>query len=159
MASLKKAMFGAGCFWGIQSSFDDVKGVVKTAVGYSGGVKIDPTYEEVCSDKTGHAEVILIEYDPDLISYRDLLSHLFSIHDPTTPNRQGPDFGNQYRSSILYFDEVQKKEGEEVIRELEEKKRFSRPIVTEVVKAGPFYKAEEYHQKYNEKHKRFRFPL
>ncbi len=152
MEGSKKAIFGAGCFWGVQSSFDKVKGVLKTTVGYSGGKTKDPTYEEVCSNSTGHAEVLLIEYDPSKVSFKQLLTHLFNIHDPTTLDRQGYDFGNQYRSSIMYLDEDQKVQAEEMIRVLEEKKVFPRPIVTEVVPAGPFYEAEEYHQKYHEKH-------
>jgi peptide-methionine (S)-S-oxide reductase len=152
MSGIKKAMLGAGCFWGVQSSFDKVKGVLKTTVGYSGGHKENPTYEEVCTDTTGHAEVVLIEYDPDSVSYRQLLMHFFNIHDPTTRDRQGYDFGRQYRSSIMYYDQDQKVEAENLVKELSEKKIFRSPIVTEIVPAGPFYRAEEYHQKYHQKH-------
>lgn len=159
MVELKKAMFGAGCFWGVQASFDTIEGVMHTLVGYSGGHKKDPTYQEVCTGRTGHAEVVLLEYDPSKVSYQDLLLFFFRIHDPTTPDRQGWDIGKQYRSSIMYFDEDQKKEAEEVIGELERRKVFRRSIVTEIVEAGPFYRAEEYHQKYNEKHGRSGCPV
>lgn len=152
MTQVEKAMFGAGCFWGVQSSFDKVKGVVRTSAGYSGGHTRNPSYEEVCSGKTGHAEVVLVEYDPSKVSYRDLLIHLFKMHDPTTKDRQGFDFGKQYRSSIMYFDEKQKEEAKAIIKDLEKGKAFRRPIVTEVVPAGSFYRAEQYHQKYHEKH-------
>jgi peptide-methionine (S)-S-oxide reductase len=152
MDRIEKAMFGAGCFWGVQSSFDKVKGVISTQVGYSGGNKVDPTYEEVCSGRTGHAEVILIQFDPEIVSYQELLMVLFKIHDPTTKDRQGWDIGKQYRSSIMYFDPKQKKIAMNVIEDLEKRKVFRRKIVTEVVPAGPFYRAEEYHQKYHEKH-------
>ena len=119
MTQVEKAMFGAGCFWGVQSSFDKVKGVVRTSAGYSGGHTRNPSYEEVCSGKTGHAEVVLMEYDPSKVSYRDLLIHLFKMHDPTTKDRQGFDFGKQYRSSIMYFDEKQKEEAKAIIKDLE----------------------------------------
>ncbi len=152
MVGLRKAMFGAGCFWGVQSSFDGVEGVVMTTAGYSDGHTRDPTYDEVCTDSTGHAEVVLMEFDPALVSYRDLLIHLFSIHDPTTPDRQGVDLGSQYRSSIMYFNDEQKEEAVRVISELDASGNYSSPIVTGVVPAGDFYPAEEYHQKYNEKH-------
>jgi methionine-S-sulfoxide reductase len=145
-------LFGAGCFWGVQYSFDRVKGVLRTVVGYSGGNTKDPTYNEVCMDRTGHAEVVLIDFDPDQVSYRDLLMHLFSIHDPTTKDRQGFDFGKQYRSSVMYFDEEQKRTAEDVIDELGSSGRFRSPIVTELVPAKTFYPAEDYHQKYNDKH-------
>ena len=152
MVELSRALFGAGCFWGVQSSFDEVEGVARTNVGYSDGHTRDPTYEEVCTGQTGHAEAIMIEYDPAVVSYRDLLVHLFRIHDPTTPDRQGVDLGSQYRSSIMYFDERQRKEAVEVISELAGSGNFSEPIVTKIVPAGDFHPAEEYHQKYNEKH-------
>jgi peptide-methionine (S)-S-oxide reductase len=152
MEATEKAMLGAGCFWGVQSSLDKLKGVIQTTVGYSGGNTEDPSYEEVCSGKTGHAEVVLIHFNPSVLSFRQILIHFFRMHDPTTKDRQGFDFGKQYRSSIMYFDDDQKREAEAIIKDLENGKEFRRPIVTEVVPAGPFYKAEEYHQKYHEKH-------
>ncbi|MFW3146915.1 MAG: peptide-methionine (S)-S-oxide reductase MsrA [Thermoplasmatota archaeon] len=149
MTMTETAVFGAGCFWGVQASFDQVEGVVSTTVGYSGGTKENPTYQEVCSHRTGHAEVVKVEFDPVKVSYRGLLDHFFQIHDPTTPNRQGPDVGTQYRSAVFYFSREQEKEA----REAKERwgKSYSRPIVTEISPAAPFYDAEEYHQKYFEK--------
>ena len=147
----KKAMFAAGCFWGVEASFSRLKGVISTQVGYTGGHKADPNYGEVCSGTTGHAEAVLIEYDPDFVAYRDLLGHLFRIHDPTSLNMQGPDIGEQYRSAIFHFDEEQKNEAARLIAELDSTGIYQNPIVTQVVKAGPFYRAEEYHQKYFEK--------
>ena len=152
MNGKEKAMFGAGCFWGVQANFDKTPGVLKTTVGYSGGHSENPSYEEVCSGKTGHAEVVLIEYDPSIVTYSDLLMRFFEIHNPTTRNRQGWDVGAQYRSSIMYFNEKQKEVADRMIQDLESSGVFGRPIVTEVVKAVTFYSAEEYHQKYHEKH-------
>jgi methionine-S-sulfoxide reductase len=146
------ATFAAGCFWGVQSSFDEIDGVLMTTVGYTGGHTKDPTYEQVCTDKTGHAEAVRVLYDSDRISYADLVSHFFSMHDPTTPNRQGPDVGSQYRSVIFYHDEEQKRIAEDIKDMLEKEKKFKRPIVTEIAPASEFYRAEEYHQKYFEKH-------
>src|SRR4051812_38218079 len=111
---MQKAMFAAGCFWGVQYYFDQVPGVTKTTVGYTGGKTVKPTYEEVCYNQTGHAEAVLIEFDPGKVSYKTLLMQFFRMHDPTTMNRQGPDVGDQYRSAIFYFDEQQKTEAEEV---------------------------------------------
>lgn len=152
MERMEKATFGAGCFWGVQSSFDKVEGVLRTTVGYSGGHKKDPSYEDVCTGTTGHAEVLEIDYDSSIVSYKELLDHLFSIHDPTTLNRQGPDRGSQYRSVILYHNEAQKKIASKMIEDLNSSGRFPSAIVTEVVPSGPFYRAEEYHQKYHAKH-------
>lgn len=147
----KRATFAAGCFWGVQSSFDKLGGVEETTVGYTGGHTENPTYKEVCSDRTGHAESVLVEYDPDRISFEDLVRHFFSMHDPTTPNRQGPDVGSQYRSAIFYHDEKQKEIARRVKEELESKGDFSGSIVTEIAPASKFFRAEEYHQKYFEK--------
>jgi len=145
------ATFGAGCFWGVEEAFRKINGVKKTAVGYMGGTLKNPTYEDVCTDKTGHAEVIQIEYDPKKISYEELLENFWGLHDPTQLNRQGPDFGTQYRSAIFYHDEKQKKIAEISKDKLMKSKKYSKPIVTEITKAGEFYKAEEYHQKYLQK--------
>ena len=124
---------------------------MSTVVGYTGGQKVDPTYEEVCTDRTGHAEAVEVTFDPAKVSYTDLVRHFFSIHDPTQVNRQGPDRGSQYRSAIFYYDDAQKAAAEAVRRELDDSRRLSRPIVTEVVPAGPFWRAEDYHQRYFEK--------
>lgn len=143
---LCRARFAAGCFWGVEESFANHPGVISTQVGYSGGKGKDPTYRDVCRGDTGHAEAVEIVFDPDVVSYDDLLDHLFSIHDPTTPNRQGPDVGHQYRSAIFYLDEEQKERALEAIRRHSDE--FHSSIVTEVAPAGPFYMAEEYHQRY-----------
>jgi peptide-methionine (S)-S-oxide reductase len=148
----EKALFAAGCFWGVQAAFDKVKGVVATAVGYTGGHTKNPTYRDVCSDETGHAEAVEIEYDPARVTYRQLLDRFFDIHDPTTSNRQGPDVGSQYRSAIFYLTPAQRTEAVAVRDSLAKSGRFARPIVTEVVQADTFWRAEEYHQKYHEKH-------
>ncbi|MGC8631893.1 MAG: peptide-methionine (S)-S-oxide reductase MsrA [Thermoprotei archaeon] len=148
--SLEVATLGGGCFWCTQAIFSRLNGVVNVEAGYSGGELPNPTYEDVCTDKTGHAEVVQITFDPEIISYRQLLEVFFEVHDPTTPNRQGDDVGTQYRSIILYHDEVQKKIAEETIAQLEEQKRYGAPVVTEVVPFKAFYKAEPYHQGYYE---------
>lgn len=148
---LEVAMFGAGCFWGVEATFRKVPGVLDTAVGYSGGHTQNPTYKEVCTDKTGHAEVIRIEFDPAQVSYKQLLEVFWSNHDPTTVNRQGPDVGTQYRSAIFYFSPEQEAVAKAVKAELTKTKRFRRPIVTQIKPAGEFWKAEEYHQRYLEK--------
>lgn len=150
-SNIKEAMFGAGCFWGVQGFFDDVKGVIETEVGYAGGHTENPTYKDVCTDKTGHAEVVHLRYDEELTTYEQLLTTFFENHDPTTPNRQGPDRGSQYRSVIFYYDDEQKELAGKLKRELEKSGRFMAPIVTEIVPAVRFYRAEEYHQKYFEK--------
>ena len=147
----KKATFGAGCFWGVEATFRQVPGVVATAVGYAGGSLPDPTYEDVCTDRTGHAEVVEVEYDPERVSYDDLLKVFWENHDPTTPNRQGPDIGTQYRSVIFFHDPEQEKAAARSKEELEKSGRFARPIVTQIAPAAPFYRAEEYHQRYLEK--------
>ncbi|HEX2579268.1 MAG TPA: peptide-methionine (S)-S-oxide reductase MsrA [Rhabdochlamydiaceae bacterium] len=149
---MEKATFGAGCFWGVEEAFRRVKGVKSTIVGYAGGKTVDPTYKEVCTDKTGHAEVVQVEFDPSKIAYEDLLAIFFQIHDPTARNRQGPDFGSQYRSVIFYHSLNQEKSARAYKEQLELSGRYACPIVTEILPAGPFYKAEEYHQKYHEKH-------
>lgn len=146
--SIAHAIFAAGCFWGVQATFDTVPGVVSTEVGYTGGELHQPTYEEVCTGRTGHAEAIDISYDPDKVSYKELLQTFFNAHNPTTQNRQGLDIGEQYRSAIFYTNDEQKKEAEEMIAELDKSGRFPSPIVTQVVPAGRFYPAEAYHQKY-----------
>lgn len=143
-----KATFAAGCFWGVQDLFDMQKGVVKSFAGYTGGHTNNPAYKDVCTGKTGHAEAVEVFYDPKISTYKQLLDVFFRLHDPTTLNRQGPDVGEQYRSVIFYHDEAQKKEALEFIAGLEKNKAFNRKIVTEVVPAKEFYKAEEYHQKY-----------
>jgi peptide-methionine (S)-S-oxide reductase len=152
MGNSEKATFAAGCFWGVESAFCQVEGVISTTVGYSGGNTKNPTYEEVCTDKTGHAESVLIEFNPELITYEKLLELFWSIHDPTTLNRQGPDIGSQYRSIVFYHSEEQKNMAIYIKDKLEKSKRFSRKIVTEIIPSTVFYKAEEYHQKYFQKH-------
>lgn len=143
------AVFAGGCFWNIEEAFGKIRGVIKTRVGYTGGTKNNPTYEDVCTGTTGHAEAIEVTFAPAAVTYRELLGGFFEMHDPTTLNRQGADVGTQYRSAIFYRDEKQKNEAEEFIRELEESGKFGdRKIVTEVVPLGDFREAEEYHQKY-----------
>jgi peptide-methionine (S)-S-oxide reductase len=147
---LQRATFAAGCFWGVEASFREIEGVVRTRVGYTGGRTVDPTYEHVCSDGTGHAEAVDVWFDPSLVSYDDLVNVFWSIHDPTTPNRQGWDLGSQYRSAIFFHDAEQ----ERLAIASREKRQasLSRPIVTEIVPAPAFYDAEDYHQRYYEKH-------
>ena len=145
---MKKATFGAGCFWGVEEAFSQVKGVTNTTVGYMGGTLENPTYEDVCTDKTGHAEVIQIKYDPSIITYEKLLDIFWQIHDPTQLNRQGIDVGTQYRSIIFYYDEDQKKTAIQSKNQLEASGKYNKPIVTEIKKAEKFYPAEKYHQKY-----------
>ena len=147
-----KATFGAGCFWHVEDLLGKTKGVKSTQVGYTGGQLVNPTYEEVCTDKTGHAEAVEVEYDPNEISYEELLDVFWNNHNPTTLNRQGPDVGNQYRSAIFYHDEKQKEIAEKSKQDLEQSGKHTNPIVTEIVSAPSFYKAEEYHQKYFKKH-------
>jgi peptide-methionine (S)-S-oxide reductase len=150
--TVRRAAFGAGCFWGVQASFDRIKGVVSTQVGYMGGRTESPTYEQVCTNRTGHAETVEVQYDPEQVSYEQLLEAFWNMHDPTTPNRQGPDVGAQYRSVVFYYDEEQRQAAEAMKERLSRSGRFSRPIVTEIVPAETFWRAEEYHQKYHEKH-------
>ena len=145
------ATFGAGCFWGVEAAFQQVEGVVSTTVGYMGGRMINPTYEDVCTDKTGHAEVVQVEYDPSVVSYEKLLEVFWNTHDPTTLNRQGPDLGTQYRSVVFFYTPEQEKAARIAKEKLEKSAKFKRPMVTEIVAAQGFYKAEEYHQKYYQK--------
>jgi peptide-methionine (S)-S-oxide reductase len=152
MTALEKVAFGGGCFWCTEAVFLEIKGVCAVTPGYAGGHKENPTYEQVSTGTTGHAEVILIEYDPGVVPFSKLLEVFFASHDPTTLNRQGADVGTQYRSIILYETETQKEEAEQAIKELERKKAYQKPIVTEVVPLKKFYPAEEYHKKYYERH-------
>jgi peptide-methionine (S)-S-oxide reductase len=142
------ATFGSGCFWCSEAVFSDLQGVVKVLPGYAGGTVPNPTYEDVCTDATGHAEVAQVTFDPSVISYRELLEVLFSTHDPTTLNRQGADEGTQYRSVIFYSNETQMKEAEEIIGELTKERVFQNPIVTKVEPLRAFYPAEDYHREY-----------
>ena len=146
-----KACFAAGCFWGVEAAFRRTPGVTNTRVGYTGGHLDNPTYRQVCSDTTGHAEAVEVEFDPEQIAYRDLVELFWKIHDPTTPNRQGPDVGSQYRSAVYYHDQQQREEAEASRDAAAQSGRFSRPIVTEITAASTFYPAEEYHQQYLEK--------
>jgi peptide-methionine (S)-S-oxide reductase len=148
---MAKATFAAGCFWGVEDVFAQVKGVNSTAVGYTGGTKVNATYKEVCGGSTGHAEAVEVDFDPAQVSYRELLAVFFQSHDPTTLNRQGPDFGTQYRSAIFFHGAEQEATAREAKAALEKAGIFKRPIVTQIVPAAPFYRAEEYHQKYFEK--------
>ena len=147
-----KATFGAGCFWHVEDLLGKTKGVKSTKVGYTGGQLPNPTYDEVCTDRTGHAEAVEIEYEPDEISYEELLDVFWNNHNPTTLNHQGPDVGIQYRSAIFYHDDEQKDIAEKSKQLLEKSGRHENPIVTQIVPALTFYKAEEYHQKYFKKH-------
>lgn len=147
----QKATFGAGCFWGVESVFRRVNGVISTTVGYSGGSFKNPTYEHVCSGKTGHAEVVQVEFDPAMVSYDELLVVFWENHDPTTMNRQGPDVGDQYRSAIFYHDHEQKVRAETSKEKLVKNGRYKSPIVTEITPGAEFYRAEEYHQQYFDK--------
>jgi methionine-S-sulfoxide reductase len=144
------AIFAAGCFWGVQYYFDEVPGVLETTVGYIGGHADRPTYEQVCTHKTGHAEAVKIVFNPDKVSYKTLLMQFFRMHDPTQLNRQGPDIGDNYRSAIFYQNEDQKRQAEKVIEELNES-QFNGKIVTTLEPASKFWLAEDYHQKYTEK--------
>jgi len=147
-----KATFGAGCFWHVEDLLSKTKGVKSTKVGYIGGQLPNPTYDEVCTDKTGHAEAVEVEYDPNEISYEELLDVFWKNHNPTTLNRQGPDIGIQYRSVIFYHNDEQKEIAEKSKQTLEKSRQFENPIVTEIVPTPTFYDAEEYHQKYFKKH-------
>jgi peptide-methionine (S)-S-oxide reductase len=147
----QKATFGAGCFWGVEETFRKLKGVTDTAVGYAGGTKENPTYEDVCTDQTGHAEVVQVEFDPAKISYPELLDVFWANHNPTMLNRQGPDVGTQYRSVIFYHSPEQKAAAEESKAALAKSGRFKREIVTQIEPAPKFFRAEEYHQRYLEK--------
>ncbi len=147
----QKATFGAGCFWGVEAAFRRVKGVLSTTVGYSGGPFKGPTYEDVCTGTTGHAEVVEVDYDPDKVSYDELLKVFWEIHNPTTMNRQGPDIGTQYRSVVFSHNSEQKAAAEASKEKLQRNGHYKNPIVTEITPASEFYKAEEYHQQYFEK--------
>jgi len=149
---MEKAIFAAGCFWGVEAAFRALPGVLATTVGYTGGTLPDPTYKDVCSGRTGHAEAVEVEYDPARLSYQDLLRVFWENHDPTTLNRQGPDVGSQYRSAIFYLTPEQQAAAQASKGELERSGAYRRrPIVTEITAATPFYKAEDYHQQYLEK--------
>ena len=145
------ATFGAGCFWGVEVAFRQLDGVHDAAVGYAGGSRPNPTYEEVCTDRTGHAEVVQVTFDPARVSYERLLDLFFTSHDPTQLNRQGPDVGTQYRSVIFYHDEAQRAAAEAAKARWDASGRWKRPVVTEISQAPPFWRAEEYHQRYLEK--------
>jgi peptide-methionine (S)-S-oxide reductase len=145
------ATLGGGCFWCVEAVFSELKGVEKAESGYAGGTVPNPSYEEVCSDATGHAETVRITYDPAVISYRQLLQVFLTVHDPTTLNRQGGDVGTQYRSVIFYHDQGQKDTAEQVIKEMNETKMWGKPIVTQLTPFTAFYKAEDYHQEYYRK--------
>lgn len=147
----EKATFGAGCFWGVESTFRNIEGVTDVTVGYAGGKTENPTYDDVCSDATGHAEVVQVEFDPAIISYEKLLDVFWSSHNPTTLNRQGPDVGTQYRSVIFYHSPEQRAAAEASKAALEKSGKFRSPIVTAIEPAPKFYRAEEYHQRYLEK--------
>lgn len=148
VTSIQKATFGAGCFWGVEELFRKIPGVTDAAVGYLGGTMNSPTYKDVCSGRTGHAEVVEVQYDPDIVSYDKLLEVFWTSHNPTTLNRQGPDVGTQYRSAIFYHDEAQRMAAAASKEALDLSTRFGRPIVTEITRASAFYRAEEYHQQY-----------
>jgi peptide-methionine (S)-S-oxide reductase len=143
-----KATFGAGCFWGVEATFRQVKGVTSATVGYAGGTTENPTYEDVCTHETGHAEVVQVEFDPAQVSYEKLLEVFWSNHDPTTRDRQGPDVGSQYRSVVFYHTPEQQRAAEEFKSKLDQGNHFSRPVVTQIAPAPAFYRAEEYHQQY-----------
>ena len=147
----EKATFGAGCFWGVEAEFRQIQGIVATAVGYEGGTLHKPTYRDVCTNRTGHAEVVQVEYDPSRVSYEKLLAVFWENHDPTTLNRQGPDVGTQYRSVIFFHSPEQEKAALASKERLQQSGRYRRPIVTQIVPASTFYKAEDYHQQYLEK--------
>ena len=148
MSNQEVATFGSGCFWCSEAVFSELQGVIRVEPGYAGGTTVNPTYEEVCTDETGHAEVAQVTFDPAVITYRDLLEVLFSTHDPTTLNRQGGDEGTQYRSVIFYSNEGQKDQAEAMIEELTKDKVYRNPIVTEVAPLKAFYPAEDYHREY-----------
>lgn len=148
----QKATFGAGCFWGVEETFRNTKGVVDVAVGYEGGDFANPTYKDVCTDRTGHAEVVEVDYEPEQVSYEQLLQVFWDNHNPTTLNRQGPDVGTQYRSVVFYHTPEQHEIALASKEQMEKSGKFKRPIVTQIVPASQFYRAEEYHQRYLQKH-------
>jgi peptide-methionine (S)-S-oxide reductase len=145
------ATFGAGCFWGIEAAFRRVPGVLDAAVGYSGGRTENPSYQDVCTDTTGHAEVVQVTFDPEKLSYDQLLNVFWTIHDPTQVNRQGPDYGKQYRTAIFFHSPEQEAAAKKSKQALEASGKLRRPVATEITAAGPFWRAEEYHQRYLEK--------
>ncbi len=149
--AIEKATFGAGCFWGVEAKFSEIPGVLETAVGYEGGALEQPTYKDVCTDTTGHAEVVEVTFDPGHVSYETLLDAFFALHDPTQLNRQGPDWGTQYRSVVFAHDEEQAREARAKIAELNAAGVFRSPVVTAVEPAQTFWRGEEYHQRYLEK--------
>ena len=149
--AIEKATFGAGCFWGVEARFAEMPGVIDTAVGYEGGDLEHPTYKEVCTDRTGHAEVVEVTFDNSRVSYDTLLDTFFAMHDPTQVNRQGPDWGSQYRSVVFAHSEEQMKQAQAKIAELNASGAYRKPIATKVEPAQTFWKAEEYHQRYLEK--------
>jgi peptide-methionine (S)-S-oxide reductase len=152
---MAEATFAAGCFWGVEQRFAALPGVLTTEVGYTGGTTARPTYEQVCSHSTGHAEAVRLEYDPEQVSYEELLDAFFAMHDPTTPDRQGPDVGSQYRSAIFTHSEDQERAAREHVARLQASGLYSDPIVTEIAPAPEFWRAEEYHQRYLEKRGRW----
>jgi peptide-methionine (S)-S-oxide reductase len=147
----EKATFGAGCFWGVEAAFREIPGVVDALSGYEGGTLSNPTYKDVCTDQTGHAEVVQVEFDPSKVSYEQLLDAFFNLHDPTQVNRQGPDYGTQYRTVIFFHSPEQEQVARAAKEKLEKSGRFARPIATQIVPAQTFWRAEEYHQRYLEK--------
>jgi peptide-methionine (S)-S-oxide reductase len=149
--SKKTASFAAGCFWGVEARFRDTPGVIDAVSGYMGGHTANPTYKQVCTGDTGHAEAVQVNYEDQQVSYRDLLEVFFDMHNPTTLNRQGPDFGSQYRSAIFWHDDDQKNAAQAKIREIDASGAWPNPVVTQVAEAGDFWRAEEYHQRYFEK--------
>lgn len=150
-AAAETATFAAGCFWGVEYKLSQIPGVVSTIVGYTGGKTVKPTYEEVCADRTGHAEAVQVTFDPSRVSYEQLVRHFFELHDPTQVNRQGPDRGSQYRSAIFTHSEEQAETARRVMQELESSGKHKKSLATELIKASAFYRAEEYHQKYYQK--------
>ena len=150
LEGMQRATFAAGCFWGVEAAFREIEGVVATRVGYTGGSSADPNYEQVCSDTTGHAEAVQVWFDPTVVSYGELLDAFWSVHDPTTRDRQGWDFGSQYRSAIFFHDANQERVA--IDSRDQHQSTLARPIVTQIVPASAFYDAEEYHQRYFEKH-------
>ena len=152
MTDTRKATFGAGCFWGVEVAFRQVPGVMDAVSGYAGGAMANPSYHDVCTGRTGHAEVVEVTYDPARVTYEDLVNVFFTHHDPTTLNRQGPDRGTQYRSAIFYHDEEQRRTAAAAKERWDRSGRWQSPIVTEITRAPTFYRAEEYHQRYLEKH-------
>jgi len=148
---VKRATFGAGCFWGVEAAYRQIKGVISTAVGFAGGDLQNPSYKDVCNGSTGHAEVVEVTYDPERVAYEQLLDVFWAEHDPTQKNRQGPDVGTQYRSAIFYHDDEQKQIAVDSLAKQEASGKYRRPIVTEITQASDFYIAEDYHQQYLEK--------